>query len=128
MMKGQWKERIRSAVAGMVLMAASSTGWAMSTADPFLVKLTADKLEVWNDRDSTRKWEVDMWAGTDWHKLWLYSEGESVNGVMESENMLVYSTPVAPFWDFQIGMAHDEKPGATYNWGAIGFNGLAPQF
>jgi len=104
----------------------AATVQAGMPADPFLVKFTADKLEVWNDRDNTRKWEIDAWAGKDWHKLWLYSEGESVNGETESENMLVYSTPIAPFWDFQIGVGRDETPEASYNWGVIGVNGLAP--
>lgn len=95
-------------------------------ADPFLIKFTADKLEIWNDASNTRAWEIDSWAGKDWHKLWLYSEGETTDAGTESENMLVYSTPVAPFWDFQIGLGHDQTPDASYNWGVIGFNGLAP--
>ncbi len=95
-------------------------------ADPFLVKFMGEKLEVLNDANNTRQWDVQLWAGKDWHKLWLYSEGESANGQTASENMITYSHPIAPFWDAQIGIAHDERPGATYNWGAIGVNGLAP--
>lgn len=95
-------------------------------ADPFLIKFMAEKLEVLNDAANTRQWDVQLWAGTDWHKLWLYSEGESADEKTASENLLAYSHPIAPFWDAQVGIAHDERPGARYNWGAIGINGLAP--
>ncbi|HIQ40452.1 MAG TPA: copper resistance protein B [Sulfurivirga caldicuralii] len=101
---------------------------AGKSADPFLVKFVADKLEVANNDDNTRMWEIQMWAGTDWHKLWLYSEGESEQGETASENMLTYSHPIAPFWDIQVGLARDEQPGASYNWGVLGFNGLAPYY
>lgn len=120
--------KIKTLALSVLLIAPASSVWAMKTADPFLVTFTADKLEVWNDAETTRKWEVDVWAGKDWHKLWLYSEGEVIDGKSESENMLVYSMPVDPYWNFQIGLAHDITPEASYNWAAVGFNGLAPYY
>ena len=120
------KRHIRAFITGIALMAASSGSWAMKTADPFLVKFMADKLEVANDTDTTKVWDVQLWAGKDWHKLWFYSEGESANGGTESENMLTYSHPIAPFWDAQVGLGWDVSPEVDYNWGVIGVNGLAP--
>jgi copper resistance protein B len=122
------KTAIKTIIAVVLFTLGTSAAWAGKGADPFLMKFTADKLEIGNDADNTKAWEVDLWAGKDWHKLWLYSEGESANGQTESENMLVYSTPIAPFWDFQVGAARDEKSDASYNWAAIGFNGLAPYY
>lgn len=120
------KRHIHALITGITLMVASSSSWAMKTADPFLVKFMADKLEVANDANNTKSWDVQLWAGKDWHKLWLYSEGESTKGQTASENMITYSHPIAPFWDAQIGFGRDEAPGASYNWGVIGVNGLAP--
>ncbi len=96
--------------------------------DPFLFKFLADQLEWRNDDADTRTWDVQAWAGKNWHKLWFYSEGEQVNGEAESENMLTYSTPIAPFWDIQAGLGRDMASDANHNWAVIGVNGLAPYY
>jgi len=101
---------------------------AAGSADPLLFKFMADQLEVWNDGNNTRSWDIFAWAGHDWNKVWVYSEGERSDGNTESENMLLYGRPIAPFWDMQFGVGRDLNPDSGKSWAVVGVNGLAPYF
>ncbi|QCU90982.1 copper resistance protein B [Thiomicrorhabdus sediminis] len=96
--------------------------------DPLLASLIVDNLEISNQENNPTGWAASAWVGKDWHKLYLKSEGESVQGQNESENQLLYSTPVEKFWDLQLGLAYDTAPEANQTWAAIGLQGLAPYF
>ncbi|GEM_PF-1458111 len=102
---------------------------AKKERDPLLASLLFDQFEVSNETDNPISWEMNAWIGTDWHKLYFNSEGKQVNGKGESENQLLYSRPIAPFWDLQAGLEVDLNEESKQNsWAAIGIQGLAPYF
>lgn len=73
-------------------------------------------------------WDLDGWVGTDDNKLWLKSEGEHLDGKLETaEFWVLYSRNIATFWDAQFGLRYDNKPSST-TYAVIGFNGLAPYY
>ncbi len=96
--------------------------------DPLLFSLMIDKAEVTRpDGRSAFAWEADAWLGKDLNKLWLKTEGERAAGDgTEGKTELLYSRAIAPFWDLQAGWRHDFVPGASRDWAAVGFKGLAP--
>ena len=99
--------------------------------DPLLFKVTIDQLE-WRDTDDNTTqmfWEGEAWLGKDLNKLWLKTEGESVDGkTEEGELQLLYSRAVAPYWDLQVGWRHDYLPEPDRDWLAVGIQGTAPWF
>lgn len=71
-------------------------------------------------------WEGDAWIGGDVNKLWLRSEGESLDGEVEGAwAELLYSRNVATYWDLQAGVRQDFEPVSATSL-AIGVQGLAP--
>lgn len=96
--------------------------------DPVLVKVMVDQLEK-RSGDGEDPWvlEADAWIGKDLHKAWFKFEAEHVDGKLEEfEIQALYSHAIDPYWDFQIGWKHDNKPKPEKDWLAIGFKGLAP--
>ncbi|MFI2811482.1 copper resistance protein B [Microbulbifer sp. JSM ZJ756] len=94
-----------------------------------LTKVTIDQLEVREHEGSAL--EGSAWFGSDRNKLWLKTEVEREEGSTENaELQALYSRAIAPYWDLQVGVRHDFQleDGDSKNWGAIGFNGLAPYF
>ncbi len=96
--------------------------------DPLLFKFMADRLELRDGSEgSLQSWEVDAWAGKDLNKLWIKMSGERADGtVLSSEVDLLYSRAVAPFWDLQLGLRHQSRPGPSQDWVGLGFKGEAP--
>jgi copper resistance protein B len=79
------------------------------------------------DQGSALEWEGQAWIGTDLNRLWLRSEGERVDGRMESAGLeVLYGRSIATWWDVVAGIRHDFKPGASEDFAAIGVVGLAP--
>ena len=84
--------------------------------------------DVGASRDGTLStWDLDGWIGGDINKLWLKSEGESLEGKTpeRAEYWAMYSRNIATFWDGQVGIRYDDKPHST-TYLTAGFNGLAP--
>jgi len=105
------------------------TAHAAGGDDPLLTMFLMDKFEVLNNDENTRVWEGSFWIGYDLNKLYIYSEGEATSdGLETSQNELVYSRAIAPFWDVQAGIAYDENADASKTWGEIAIAGLAPYF
>lgn len=96
--------------------------------EPVVTQFMFDKLEVSNSDENPVSWEFDAWVKQGIRGVVFTSEGETANGETDSENKLVYSHGVAPYWDFQIGLAHDTHEEESKNWGVIGFSGMAPYF
>lgn len=72
-------------------------------------------------------WDVQGWVGRDYNRLWVKSEGERQGGKTEDGRLeLLYSRPVAAFWDLQAGLRHDFGEGPRRNWLALGVQGVAP--
>jgi len=100
------------------------------TDDPILTMIKVDQLEIIDiGNKNDMAWDLQGWIGQDLNKLWLKTEGESVNSeIEEAEVQLLYSRAVAPYWDAQIGWRHDSQPSPTRDWLVFGIQGLAPYF
>lgn len=72
-------------------------------------------------------WDLNGWMGGDINKLWIKSEGESLEGNTpeKAEYWAMYSRNITTFWDGQIGIRYDEQPNST-SYMVVGFQGLAP--
>ena len=97
--------------------------------DIFRSSLVVDKLEYQFSDEKATNWDVYGYAGYDINKIYIYSEGEKVkNESANSENQLVYSRAISPFWDAQIGAGYDKNEESHQTWGIIGLQGLSQYF
>lgn len=75
------------------------------------------------------RWDNKTWIGGDRQRLWLKSEGEAVDGLLdEAEVQVVYGRSFSRWWDWLAGVRHDMRPSPSHTWLAIGIQGLAPQW
>lgn len=92
--------------------------------------LMGDRLEhARHDGRDVLQWEAQGWYGTDEHKLWVKTEGEydrDASATEHAELHMLYSRPVAPYWDLQAGLRHDDGDAGTVSYATIGILGLAP--
>jgi copper resistance protein B len=88
-----------------------------------------------NGPDNELRWDGQGWIGTNWNKLWFKSEaffnnGQN-NGKMEDGiQEVLYDRPI-PFlryFDWQTGFRYDGDCAPPRYWGALGIQGLAPEF
>ncbi|MCW8928815.1 MAG: copper resistance protein B [Gammaproteobacteria bacterium] len=96
--------------------------------DPVVAKFMIDQFETrMTDGDDPLVLEAQGWIGKDLNKFWYKIDSEWVDGDNEElELQALYSRAISPYWDFQIGWRHDEKPRPTRDWLAVGIEGLAP--
>ena len=81
-------------------------------------------------------WEGSAYYGTDYHRLWINSRGETNSaggGLERAEVQALYSRLLGYYWDIQAGVRHDFQidrqagtPPRTY--GVVSLQGLAPGF
>ncbi len=96
--------------------------------DPLRATILADRLE-WQATDGDPvAWDIAAYAGYDLNKLYFYSEGSTQSDETESENELLYSRAVTPFWDVQGGVEVDQAGSGHETWGVVAVQGLAPYF
>ena len=113
----------------MGILSLSNTLQASEGDDPLLTMFVMDKLELINNDANTRRWDASFWVGHDINKLYLYSDGETTaDGLESSQNELVYSRAITPFWDAQIGLAYDKNTDASKTWAEVAISGLAPYY
>jgi copper resistance protein B len=76
------------------------------------------------------RWDGQAWAGTDYNKLWLKSEGFALgNGrVEDGRHEFLYDRAISTYFDVQAGVRTDLDSGTSRNWAAFGIQGLAPLF
>lgn len=88
-----------------------------------------DRLEAWDaDPGTGLAWEAQGWVGTDLDRLWWRSEGERVDGHLESAGIeVLYGRSVSTWWDVVAGVRHDFRPGDGQSFVGAGVQGLAPQ-
>jgi copper resistance protein B len=84
-----------------------------------------------NGPDNEFRWDGEGWIGTDMNKLWFKSEGFVENGKASdgiTEALYDHPIPHLRYFDVQAGVRYDldSDPGRT--WGALGVEGLAPNF
>jgi copper resistance protein B len=97
--------------------------------DPIRTMLLVDKFEQVNNDENSREWEGLFYIGYDIDKFYVYSQGSATSDILEwSQNALVYSRAIAPYWDIQAGIAYDKNDDASKTWGEIAIAGLAPYF
>ena len=75
------------------------------------------------------RWDNKSWVGGDLNRIWLKSEGEAVDGILdEAEVQLLYARTFSRWWDWVAGVRHDMRPSPQHTWLAFGIQGLAPQW
>ena len=89
-----------------------------------------DQLEGrWNGSNTEFRWEGQGWAGTDYDKLWIKSEGTLSKGAVDDgQDQFLYSRAITTYFDLQGGLRSDIDSRPTRNWAAFGIQGLAPYF
>jgi copper resistance protein B len=87
-----------------------------------------DELEWQNaSTDDALAWDVSAWLGHDTGRLLFRSEGEATHGDVEGARAeLLWSRPVAAFWDLVGGLREDFGTGPGQTYGLIGVQGTAP--
>jgi copper resistance protein B len=87
-----------------------------------------DRLETWEgDHGSPVAWEASGWIGTDLDRAWFRSEGEAMDGSVESASVeVLYGRAISRWWDAVAGIRHDFGEGPSRNYAAVGVIGLAP--
>jgi copper resistance protein B len=87
-----------------------------------------NRLETWDaDEGNAIGWEGSGWAGTDLDRVWVRSEGESIDGSIESADVeVLYGRAIARWWDLVAGVRHDFGEGPSQTFAAVGVMGLAP--
>jgi copper resistance protein B len=75
------------------------------------------------------RWDNKSWLGGDLNRVWLKSEGEAVDGILdEAEVQILYGRTFSRWWDWVAGVRHDMRPSPQHTWLALGIQGLAPQW
>ncbi len=87
--------------------------------DILRAQFLADRFELAKGGDKI--WDINAFVGYDLNKFYIYSEGEN----SESQNELVYSHAISPFWDVQIGVEWDRTEDDGY-FALLALQGLAP--
>jgi len=83
------------------------------------------------DNGTALRWDSEGWLGTDMNRLWLKSEGSVHNGKVSDGRLEVfYDRPIPRlrYFDVQAGVREDLDSGPRRTWGAVGIEGLAPNF
>jgi copper resistance protein B len=120
-------KRILLSIIAMIGLAQSAQ--ASEGDDPLRAMLVMDRFEILNNDENTRLWEGSFYLGYDVDKLYLYSAGEAtLDAVEASQNELVYSRAIAPFWDAQVGLVYDKNADASKTWAEVAIAGLAPYY
>lgn len=113
----------------MTIIGLGQTAHADMEDDPLVTMFLMDRFEILNNNENTRVWDGSFWIGHDINKLYVYSAGDATSdGLGSSQNELVYSRAIAPFWDAQIGLVYDKNADASQTWGEIALSGLAPYY
>jgi copper resistance protein B len=96
--------------------------------DPVVTMILLDELE-WQhaSADSALAWDLSAWVGRDRGRLLLRSEGESSQGrLQDTRAELLWSRPIAAWWDLLVGLRQDVGAGPGRSYGLVGVQGLAP--
>ena len=111
------------------LVMTGTISMAGTSADALYYKVTIDELEYQDNSEQNVAWDTKLWIGDETDKLYFYTEGEKPkDDSAQSENQLVYSKAIAPFWDIQFGLGHDKAGSSNQTWGVLSIQGLAPYF
>jgi len=113
----------------IMVLSLGQTAYASMEDDPLTNMFLMNRFEILDNHENTRVWEGSFWIGYDINKLYLYSDGEATSdGLETSQNEVVYSRAIAPFWDAQVGIVYDKNADDSKTWGEIAIAGLAPYY
>jgi len=117
-------------LASVLTLGLTTSAFAGGGGNILRASLMVDNLEYQFNDEKTIAWDSYAYVGYDLNKVYIYSEGEKADGASsaESENQLVYSRAIAPYWDVQFGVGYDKTEESDQTWGVIGVQGLAPYF
>lgn len=88
-----------------------------------------DQFEGRFGRDDSFRWSGEAWAGTDWNRILLESEGETEGGrIADGQQEVLYARPVSTYFNLEAGLRTDLDSGPGRTWAALGIEGLAPLF
>lgn len=84
----------------------------------------------WNGRNHEFRYDGQAWAGTDYDKLWLKSEGlvTSQGRFEDGRHELLYDRAISSYFDLQAGVRVDLDSAKTRTWAAFGVQGLSVYF
>jgi copper resistance protein B len=104
--------------------------WMMHMLEPYVVTFVeAERLEA-RRVEGAHGYLLDLqgWVGTDAGKFWAKVEGagEFEEAIEEVELQALYSRPVSPFFDLQLGVRQDVATGEPRTHAVMGLQGLAP--
>jgi len=103
--------------------------YAGGGGDILRASFTADNFEYQANSEKNLYWDTYGYIGYDRDKIYIYSEGEKPDGSdASSENQLLFSHAIAPFWDVQAGVGYDVAGSKDQTWGVLALSGLAPYF
>jgi copper resistance protein B len=107
----------------------TTLSFAGSGGDMLRTNIVIDNLEYQFNNEKIVRWDTYAYIGYDLNKIYIYSEGEKADGASaNSENQLVYSRAIYPYWDIQLGFDYDKTENSNKTWGVVGIQGLAPYF
>jgi len=116
----------------ILLLSLATSSFAGGGGNILRAKFMADNLEYQANSAKTLYWDTFGYVGYDLNKIYLFSEGEKTSSESSSQNQLLYSRAIAPFWDIQAGVDYDTANDSNGNhnktWGNIQLFGLAPYF
>ena len=95
--------------------------------DYFRTTIQIDRFEYQSrEGNPTYLWDGFGYAGGDYNKLWIQSEGEGrLDGPLESNELQVlYSRAIFPYWDLQVGARYDFRSEPSKWYGVLGLEGL----
>ena len=121
------KNLLKTTVISIAMSSALFAGGMLD--DPINYKVSLENIEI--EHTSENKifnWDANIFLGYDLNKLYLYTEGERVDGLTQSENQVVLSKAITPYWDIQYGIAYDKTEQNNNTWGVIALMGMAPYF
>ena len=125
------KTPLAAAALAASVMLFGAAAHAKVTDDQITTMVKVDQLEYrFGEHDEFIVWDAQMRIGTDHNKVAFKTEGEKIiGGATESvEGQVVYQRLISRFFDAQIGVRHDFRPGPTRIYGVFGVQGLAPQW
>ena len=79
--------------------------------------------------DPGARWDAKAWFGGDVNRVWVRTEGDALDGVLDTaEAQVWFGRSISRWWDVVGGVRYDPRPSPSHTWAVVGIQGLAPQF